>query len=114
MGNISEQIEYVPEEMLLDKMPREQRERIDKLYKVPIMELLKRWSESQTYSEDGAIVNDDYWDIPIYLREQLSVPKVADVNNSIKTIIEAIDALDAKLRNHRHELDKIYSAKPEF
>jgi hypothetical protein len=114
MGNISDQIEYVPDEIGWEKMPREQKERMNKLYKVPIMELLDRWSKSQSYGEDGAVLSDDYWDIPLYLTDQLNVARVKDVNNAIKSIVEAIDALDAKLRNHRHDTTKQFSAKPEF
>jgi hypothetical protein len=115
MGNISDQIEYVYEDLDIEKIPKEQLERINKLYQVPIMELLTRWSKSQTYDLDnGTVLNDDYWDIPLFLRQALDVPKIKEINNSLKSVAEAIDALDAKLRNHRHDTTKQFSAKPEF
>lgn len=115
MTKISDQIEYVPEDLDTENIPDEQLGRINKLYQVPIMELLERWSKSQTYDlENGNILNDDYWDIPIFLRQALDTPKIKEINNSLKSVAEAIDALDAKLRNHRHDTTKQFSAKPEF
>lgn len=114
MGNISDEIEYVPEEIDFEALKPEQKNRINKLYHVPIMELLERWSKSQTYDEDGKVLSDDYFDIPLFLREQLNTVTATDINKSITTIKEAIDTLDAKLRNHRHDTTKQFSAKPEF
>ena len=64
----------------------------------------------------------------IFTEEQLAFVKIL-VNNIIKAIVfhnteslaeshmdirKDIEHLDAKLRNHRHDTTKQYSAKPEF
>lgn len=114
MGNISDQIEYVPEEPNYDKLQGKERNLINELLDLPLKDIIERWDKSQSHGDDGKVLNDDYWMIPIALRNIFNLPKTQDINESIKSIKEAIDALDAKLRNHRHNLNETYSAKPEF
>jgi hypothetical protein len=37
-----------------------------------------------------------------------------DLENSHKDLRDKVDNIDAKLRNHRHDVTKQYSTKPEF
>jgi hypothetical protein len=79
-------------------------------------------TESKDAAKDQALLKT------LFTEEQLRFIKIL-VKNVIKAfefhntetlaeahpdIRESIDKIDAKLRNHRHELDKTFSAKPEF
>jgi hypothetical protein len=79
--------------------------------KVTLNDLWKRYDASQSKDK---ILNDDYWDIPIVIASIFHIPKTEDINNSIEKLLDLIDNLEAKLRNHRHDTTKMFSAKPEF
>ena len=103
----------------IEGLPKEQKDRVFALLGVPLGELLTRWAKSQTYPtpEDetkGDILNNDYYDAPYAIREQLGIPSVEELNTVIKEINQLAEEIDAKLRNHRHDTTKQYSAKPEF
>jgi hypothetical protein len=106
-------IPYIPENVDLDSLEADQRERVAGILtsNITLQELIKRYDASQ---KDDKVINDDYWDIPIVLRDKFGVAKIEDVNKSIEDICEKIDVLEAKLRNHRHDTTKTYSAKAEF
>jgi len=106
-------IPYIPENIDLDSLDSDQRKRVADILtsNVPLQELIERYDASQ---KGDKVLNDDYWDIRIVLRDQFDVVKVEDVNKSIERICEIIDNLEAKLRNHRHDTTKTFSAKPEF
>lgn len=103
----------------IEGLPKEQRERVFALLNVPLSELIERWAKSQTYQKaeeekSGDILNNDYYDAPYAIRELLGIPSVEELNNAIKEINALAEEIDAKLRNHRHDTTKQYSAKPEF
>lgn len=109
---------WVPTEVNLDAIKdREQRDRVSALImtqgdgKITLNDLFKRYDASQ---EEDKILNDDYWDIPIVIASIFHIPKAEDINNSIQKLLDRIDNLEAKLRNHRHDTTKQFSAKPEF
>lgn len=108
---------WVPTELDIDALKTEQRKRISDLLvahgdgKVTLQDLWKRYDASQ---KDDKIINEDYWDIPIVIASIFSIPKADDINNSIEKLLDRFDTLEAKLRNHRHDTTKTYSAKPEF
>src|SRR4030042_1030131 len=104
-----DEIEFIHEDMRIDDLEdKEQQKRIYKLFDVMLGDLIIRYSKSQSYGENGKILNDDYYDIPFALREILRVPQTTEINNSIKSIKTAIENLEAKFRNHRHPLDKTF------
>ena len=108
------EINYIQEDMKMDKLPKEQQKRIGKLYDVPLKDLIERYGKSQTYGEDGKVLNDDYWDIPFVILDILKLPTISEVNKALKSIEDLAEEIDAKLRNHRHDTTKQFSAKPEF
>jgi uncharacterized Ntn-hydrolase superfamily protein len=112
---VKDEIKYISEDMRIDELKdKEQQTRIYKLLDMPLKDLIERYSKSQTYGEYGKVVNDDYYDIPIALQEILHIAPIKEINDSIESIKIAIENLDAKLRNHRHDTTKQFSAKPEF
>ena len=109
---------WVPTELNVDTLKdNEQRKRVSDLIvaqgdgKVTLHDLWKRYDASQ---EGDKILNDDYWDIPIVIASLFHIPKAEDIIDSIEKLLDRLDALDAKLRNHRHDTTKTFSAKPEF
>lgn len=106
-------IPYIPENVDLDSLEADQRKRIADILtsNITLQELIRRYDLS---IKADKVVNDDYWDIPIVLRDKFGVVKIEDANKSIEDICEKIDVLEAKLRNHRHETGKTFSAKAEF
>jgi len=107
-------VKYVPEDEpdYTDAEKSVYKDHIEKLLKLPLLEIIKRFDAS-TKGED--IVNQaDYWCCPIAIRHLLRVPKREDINLCMSEIQDSFENADAKLRNHRHPLDKIASAKPEF
>lgn len=109
---------WVPTDVDIDGIKdSEQRKRVADLIvaqgdgKVTLQGLLARYDASQ---KGDKIINDDYWDIPIVIASIFHIPKAEDINNSIEKLLNRIDNLEAKLRNHRHETSKIYGAKAEF
>ncbi len=109
---------WVPTDINVDAIKdHEQRKRVADLIvaqgdgKVTLQDLLKRFDASQKADK---IINDDYWDIPMVIASIFHIPKAEDMNNSIEKLLDRIDALEAKLRNHRHDTTKQFSAKPEF
>jgi len=109
---------WVPTELDIDSIKdKEQLRRISDLIvaqgdgKVTLQELWTRYDASQ---KGDKIINDDYWDIPIVVSSIFHWPKAEDINNSIEKLLDRIDNLEAKLRNHRHDTTKQFSAKPEF
>lgn len=95
----------------------DQRQRVSSLIvmmnngKIDVQTLLQRYSAS---IKGDKVLNDDYWDIPITLLELIGSPSREEVNASITELLDHFDNLEAKLRNHRHDTTKTYSAKPEF
>lgn len=106
-------IPYILENVDLDKLENSQRERIATIMtsNVTLQELIKRYDASV---KGDTILNNDYWDIPIVLRDKFDVVRIEDANESIEAICKKIDDLEAKFRNHRHETGKTFSAKPEY
>jgi len=106
-------IPYIRDNVDLDSLEPDQRKRVADIItsEVTLQELIKRYDAS---AKAGNVINDDYWDILIVLRDKFSVVNIEDANKSIERICEAIDNLEAKLRNHRHDTTKTFSAKPEF
>lgn len=103
----------------LEGLPKEQSERVFALMNLPLGTLLTRWEKSQTYPKEGDeksgdILNNDYYDIPYTIRHLLNIPSVEELNAAIKQINQLAEEIDAKLRNHRHDTTKTYSAKAEF
>mgnify|MGYP001612225852 CR=1 FL=1 len=95
----------------------DQRERVASLIlamnhgEISLQTLLQRYSSSV---KGEKVLNNDYWDIPIVLLEMIGSPNREEVNASISELLDHIDNIEAKLRNHRHDTTKTYSAKPEF
>ena len=109
---------WVPTDINIDAIKdHEQRRRVADLIvaqgegKVTLNDLWKRYDASQ---KQDKILNDDYWDIPMVIASIFHIPKAEDMNNSIEKLLDRIDNLEAKLRNHRHDTTKTYSAKAEF
>ena len=106
-------IPYIPENIDLDALTDEQRERIGKLYDSDpsLQQLIDRYEKSTDVSK---VLNDDYYDIPLFLADKFGLCLITEANKSIEKLAEAIDHLEAQFRNHRHETGKTYSAKPEL
>ena len=109
---------WVPTELDIDGIKdSEQRERVSGLIvevndgKITLATLWQRWSAS--VSKDK-VLNDDYWDIPLVVASIFHIPFAEDMNNSIEKLLDKIENLEAKFRNHRHETGKTFSAKPEY
>ena len=103
----------------LEGLPEEQQERVFDLIDLPLGTLITRWEKSQTYPKEGDeksgdILNNDYYDIPYVIRHLLNIPSVEELNTVIKQMNQLAEEIDAKLRNHRHDTTKTYSAKAEF
>jgi len=93
----------------------ESRKFAEELSKLTVSELLERFDESADKGGDGKILNsDDYFEIPKEIRNRLSVPSVENVNAAVKIVLKQLEKLEAKFRNHRHEKEKSYTAKPEW
>ena len=106
-------VPYILENVDLDSLEADQRERIAKIFtsNVTLEQLIARFDASQNKDR---IINDDYYDIQIVLRDKFSVVSIQDANKSIKAICEKLEQLESKFRNHRHETGRTYSAKPEY
>jgi len=76
--------------------------------------LQQLWARYDASTKADKIINDDYWDVPLVIASIFSIPKPEDINNSIEKLLDKIDNLEAKLRNHRHDTSKTYSSKPDF
>ena len=107
------EIPYIRANLDLDELEADQRKRVAAILvgDISLQELIRRYDASV---KNGKIVNDDYWDIPIVLRDKFGVVRIEDVNKAIEEICTKIGELEAKFRNHRHETGKTYSAKPEY
>jgi len=114
MVSISDKISYVSEESDTQKI-KENKKRYDEIMDMPLKQIIDLWDASQEHgTEEGKILSEDYFLIPAILKQMFYLPDLQNLNDSITTIKDAIDALDAKIRNHRHPLSETYSAKPEF
>ena len=109
---------WVPTELDIDGIKdAEQRERVSGLIvevndgKITLQQLWNRFSASV---KDDKVLNDDYWDIPLVIASIFNIPKAENINDSIEKLLDKIDNLEAKFRNHRHETGKTFSAKPEY
>jgi hypothetical protein len=109
---------WVPTELDIDAIKdADQRERVSGLIvevndgKISLQQLWNRFSASV---DKDKVSNDDYWDIPLVIASLFNIPKAEDINDSIEKLLDKIDNIEAKLRNHRHDTTKTYSAKPEF
>jgi hypothetical protein len=109
---------WVPTGLDIDSIKNsEQRQRVSALIvaqgdgKVTLQDLFQRYDASQ---KGDKIINDDYWDIPLIVSSIFNIPKAEDINNSIEKLLDRLDTLEAKLRNHRHDLNKTFSSKAEF
>jgi hypothetical protein len=108
---MKDEIEYVPDGIDLKKYDPEKKKRFDELYNMPLKEVLEAYDKS---TDADKIINDDYLLVRDLLRDILNVPTSQEVNEALSSIKTMIEALDAKLRNHRHPLNETFSAKPEF
>ena len=106
-------VPYIPENVDSDSLEPDQRKRIATILtsSITLQELIKRYDAS---IKGDSVLNDDYWDIPIVLRDKFNVVHVEDANKSIEKLCEKLEAFEAKFRNHRHETGKTFSAKPEY
>jgi hypothetical protein len=106
-------VPYIPENVDLDSLEADQRKRLAAFLTsdITLAELIDRYDKSV---KGDKVVSDDYWDIPIVLRDKFGVVRIQDANKSIEDICNKIDALEAKLRNHRHDTTKLFSSKAEF
>lgn len=84
-----------------------------KLLDLPLKTLIERYDKSQTHGEQGDVLNDDYWDIPLIFQDLLHFANANEVNKALTSVEKRIEQVEAKLRNHRHE-NKSFSAKAEF
>lgn len=101
---------YVPEYEALED--RKYAEKI--LEKCTLEGLVKRFSESVD-KETGDIKRmKDYWDGQKALRNELGVPSRENVNKAIGAILDRIERLEARLRNHRHDFSKTFTGKAEY
>jgi hypothetical protein len=108
---------HIPDSVDLDALEEDQRERVSALIVAvqngelsPVV-LLERFAKSV---KGDKVLNADYWDIPIVFHDILAIPDTEEINKSIDMLFEKIEHLEAKLRNHRHDTTKTFSAKPEF
>lgn len=85
---------------------------VEKLLTLPLMEIITKFDASV---KGDIIVNDlDYYGCRIAIRYILRVPTSHKINECMSEIQDSFEAQDAKLRNHRHDTTKSFSAKPEF
>jgi hypothetical protein len=105
------EIEYVPDGIDLNKYDSEKKKRFNELYKMPLKDVLEAFDKS---SDKETVLNDDYYIVRDLLRDLLNVPTSQEVNTALDSLKTMIEDLDAKMRNHRHDTTKQYSAKPEF
>ena len=82
---------------------------------------MKEYLESSEFQKEwGAIFTKPQWDVITEILKMVDMmiefhSKEDDQPHSqFDTFIEKTEAIDAKLRNHRHDLNKQYSSKPEF
>lgn len=116
---MSDRREYwIPTDFDIDGIKNsDQRKRVSGLIvdlnegKLTLHELWQRYSASV---KGDKVINNDYWDIPLVVSSIFDIPSAKDINNSIEKLLNRLDILEAKLRNHRHDTTKSYSAKPEF
>jgi len=108
----------IPTEFDVDRIEDvEQRERVAGLIvevndgKITLDELWKRFSAG---IKGDKVINNDFWDVPLVISAIFNIPKAEDINDSIEAILDKIDNLEAKFRNHRHETGKTFSARPEY
>jgi len=108
-------VKYVPEDepdFSDEEEERKYKAHVEKLLKLPLLEIIRRYDAS---TKNDSIINDlDYWGCPIAIRHLIRVPNTRDINICMIEIQDSFENADAKLRNHRHPLDKTASAKPEF
>lgn len=109
---------WIPIDIDIDSIKdSEQRKRVSDLIvaqgdgKVTLNDLWKRYDASQKADK---IINDDYWDIPLVIASLFHIPFAENINNSIEKLLDKIENMEAKFRNHRHETGKTFSAKPEY
>jgi hypothetical protein len=108
---MSTKLEYVPEGIDLKQYTPEKKKRFEELYNMPLKNVLEAFDKS---TKEDKILNDDYWLVRDLLRDMLNVPTSQEVNVSLDSLKTMIENLEAKLRNHRHDTTKQFSAKPDF
>lgn len=87
---------------------------VEELLKLPLLTLIKRWDASVDRKSGNVLNSKDYWGCSVAIRHLLRAPSSREVNSCMWTIQESFEKADAKLRNHRHETTKVYSAKPQW
>lgn len=109
---------WVPTELDIDAIKdEEQRKRVSAWIielnegRLTLATLWQCWSAS---IKGDKVLNDDYYDIPLVVASIFHIPYAEDINNSIEKLLDRLDNIEAKLRNHRHETGKTFSAKPEY
>lgn len=112
---VKPEIKYVTQDMRSEDIKdRQQRDRVEALFEVPIRELLERYDKSVAWDKDGTVLNNDYYDIPLVLQYTFHIATPEQVNDSIESIIKRIENIEAQFRNHRHDMTKVYSETPEY
>lgn len=107
-------VQYVPvdEPDISGREKSETKTHVEKLLQLPLLELIQRFDAS--VKGDKIVNADDYWCCPIAIRHLLQIPKSQSINDCMSEIQDSFETQDAKMRNHRHDTTKSYSAKPEF
>ena len=86
----------------------------EKLDKLNLLDLIKRFSKSAD-DETGDIINQkDYWNCLTAIRNLLCVVTAEEINKAHRGILAKIDKLEARFRNHRHDYSKTFTGRAEY
>lgn len=78
-----------------------------------LQELIKKHDESFDDKTGDLLNSKVYFASKQQIRATIGAASVEAVNESIKALLERIEELEEKFKNHRHELSKTYSGRPE-
>ena len=79
-----------------------------------LLQLIQRFDKSIDHKTGDITNREDYWNCLTAIRNTLSLVTCEEINKAISNLLAKIDKLEARFRNHRHEMTKNYSSKAEF
>lgn len=108
---MKEKSPYVAEEEKYDDINYVRKE----LDNLTLAQLIERWDASWEHDGSGNLINEeDYWNCATAIRNRLNIARHDTINEALDVILKKIEHLEAKFRNHRHEKEKSFTAKPEW